>query len=453
MSLVPVIGFVLVALLAIAFVAVPLWRSSQKKGRALLLGAIALFVLAIGGGTYFFVGRPYLAQRSAQGLNNVHDINGLVPYLITRVRAHPEDVRAWRYLASAYMAASDPRDAAKALAQVIALSGKGDAGVDAAYGEALVSANGGQVPDEAEEAFNAALKADPRNIPARFYLGMAKVGHGDRPGAIAIWQSLLADVPTTAPLHQLLIDRLGAFGGGFGQPAATTTSATGGAFGTGAFGQPAAAGGATGAFGQTAGTGMFGGFGTTAARPAAATGFGQTASTGFGQPAATGFGQTAATGFGQTASTGFGQPASGFGQPAATGFGQPASGFGQTASTGFGQTASTGFGQPASGFGQTASTGFGQTASTGFGQSAFGQTTSTGFGQSTFGSSALARPATAGGAFGAAPAGTGFGVAGQGFGGFGAAPAQVAQAQLPLVRELEAFQQAFSKNSPYLRVT
>jgi cytochrome c-type biogenesis protein CcmH len=207
-SLVPVIGFVLVALLAIAFAAVPLWRTGAKKGRALLLGAIALFMLAIGGGTYFFVGRPYLAQRSAQGLNNVHDINGLVPYLIARVRAQPQDVRAWRYLASAYMAASDPRDAAKALAKVIALSGKGDAGVDAAYGEALVADNGGQVPDEAEDAFNAALKADPRNIPARFYLGMAKVGHGDRPGAIAIWQSLLADVPTTAPLHQLLIDRL-----------------------------------------------------------------------------------------------------------------------------------------------------------------------------------------------------------------------------------------------------
>ncbi len=208
MSLVPVIGFVLVALLAIAFAAAPLWRGGEKKGRALLLGAIALFMLAIGGGTYFLVGQPHLAQRSAQGLNNVHEINGLVPYLIARVRAQPQDVRAWRYLASAYMAVSDPRDAAKALAKVIALSGKGDAGVDAAYGEALVADNGGQVPDEAEDAFNAALKADPRNIPARFYLGMAKVTHGDRPGAIAIWQSLLADVPTTAPLHQLLIDRL-----------------------------------------------------------------------------------------------------------------------------------------------------------------------------------------------------------------------------------------------------
>ena len=208
MNLVPVIGFVLVALLAIAFAGVPLWRAGAKKGRALLVGAIALFMLAIGGGTYFFVGRPYLAQRSAQGLNNLHDINGLVPYLIARVRAQPQDVRAWRYLASAYMTASDPRDAAKALAKVIALSGKGDAGVDAAYGEALVADNGGLVPDEAEDAFNAALKADPGNIPARFYLGMAKAAHNDRAGAIAIWQSLLADVPSTAPLHQLLVDRL-----------------------------------------------------------------------------------------------------------------------------------------------------------------------------------------------------------------------------------------------------
>jgi cytochrome c-type biogenesis protein CcmH len=207
-NLFPIIGFVLVAAVAIAFVAVPLWRTAQKKGRALLLGAIALFMLAIGGGTYFFVGRPYLAQRSAEGLGNIHDINGLVPYLVQRVRAHPEDVRAWRYLGQAYMSVGDPRDAAKALAKVIALTGKGDAGVDAAYGEALVADNQGQVPSEAEEAFNAALKADPRNGPARFYLGLAKAGHHDRAGAIAMWQSLLADVPATAPLHQILVDRL-----------------------------------------------------------------------------------------------------------------------------------------------------------------------------------------------------------------------------------------------------
>jgi cytochrome c-type biogenesis protein CcmH len=207
-SLAPLIGFVLVALLAIAFVAVPLWRGTQKKGRALLLGAVAAFMLAIGGGTYFLVGRPHLAERSAEGLNNIHDINGLVPFLIARVRAHPEDARAWRYLGQAYMAAGDPRDAAKVLAKVIELTGKADAGLDTAYGETLVAANGGEVPPEAEEAFNAALKVDPKNGPARFYLGMAKAAHNDRAGAIALWQSLLADVPATAPLHQILVDRL-----------------------------------------------------------------------------------------------------------------------------------------------------------------------------------------------------------------------------------------------------
>jgi cytochrome c-type biogenesis protein CcmH len=206
-SLVPIIGFVLIALLAIAFAAVPLWRAREKKGRALLLAAIALFMLAIGGGTYFFVGRPHLAERAADGLN-IHEINGLVPYLIARVRAHPEDVRAWRYLGQAYMAAGDPRDAAKALAKVIALTGKGDAGLDAAYGESLVADNEGQVPPEAEEAFSATLKVDPKNAPARFYLGMARAAHGDRAGAIALWQSLLADIPATAPLHQILVDRL-----------------------------------------------------------------------------------------------------------------------------------------------------------------------------------------------------------------------------------------------------
>jgi cytochrome c-type biogenesis protein CcmH len=206
-SLVPIFGFVLVALLAIGFAAVPLWRGNQKNGRVLLLGAIAIFISAIGGGTYFLVGRPHLAERSAQGLN-IRDINGLVPYLIARVRAHPQDVRAWRYLAQAYMAAGDPRDGAKAVGRVIALTGTGDPGLDAAYGEMLVADNAGQVPQEAEDAFNDALKIDPKNVPARFYLGLAKATHHDRAGAIAMWQSLLADVPATAPLHQILVDRL-----------------------------------------------------------------------------------------------------------------------------------------------------------------------------------------------------------------------------------------------------
>src|SRR5882757_544700 len=179
----------------------------EKKGRALLLAAIALCILGIGGGAYYLLGRPHLAQREANGLNT-REINGLVPFLIQRVRQHPGDARAWRYLGQAYMTANDPRDAAKALAKVIALTGKGDPALDAAYGEALVLDNSGAVPPEAEASFTAALAVDPRNAPARFYLGLAKAARKDRVGAIALWQSLLADTPVTAPLHQMLVDRI-----------------------------------------------------------------------------------------------------------------------------------------------------------------------------------------------------------------------------------------------------
>jgi len=56
-----------------------------------------------------------LAQREASGLNT-REVNGLIPFLIQRVRQYPNDDRAWRYLGDAYMAAKDPRDAAKAFA-------------------------------------------------------------------------------------------------------------------------------------------------------------------------------------------------------------------------------------------------------------------------------------------------------------------------------------------------
>ena len=207
MTTLPLIGFAVVALIAIAFAAVPLWRKAKGKARALLLAAVALFMLAIGGGTYVLLGRPHLALREAQGLES-RDVGALVPYLIQRVREKPNDTRAWRYLAQAYMSANDARDAAKALAREIALVGKGDPTLNAAYGEALVLENRGTVPAEAEEAFNDALKIDPHSAPARFYLGLAKASRNDRTGALALWQSLLADIPTDAPLHQMLVDRI-----------------------------------------------------------------------------------------------------------------------------------------------------------------------------------------------------------------------------------------------------
>lgn len=207
MTAVPFIGFIVVALVAIAFVAVPLIRAQEKKNWLLLLAAITIVTLGVGAGTYWLVGRPYLAQREARGLET-KDPNGLIPFLIQRVRQYPNDATAWRYLGQAYMAARDPGNAARALGRAISVEGQGDAELDAAYGEALVMANKGAITPEAEAAFQAAVKADPSNVPARFYLGEGRLAKGDRAGATQIWQSLLNDIPVTSRLHQLLVDRL-----------------------------------------------------------------------------------------------------------------------------------------------------------------------------------------------------------------------------------------------------
>jgi cytochrome c-type biogenesis protein CcmH len=205
-----VIGLIVVALLAIGFAALPVWQSKALKGRYLLIGAIALALLGVGGGTYWMLGQPYLAWRSAQGVQT-RDVGGLIALLIRRVRQAPDDIQAWIYLGRGYMGAGDAGDAAKAYARAVAIAnrtGHPDAGLDSIYGEALVSAQGGQVSDDAAQAFRAALKLDPKEPASRFFLGDALAAHGDKTGALALWNGLLAEAPANSPLHQALVDRI-----------------------------------------------------------------------------------------------------------------------------------------------------------------------------------------------------------------------------------------------------
>ena len=210
MKAILVIGLIVVALLAIGFAALPVWQSKALKGRYLLIGAIALALLGVGGGTYWMLGQPYLAWRSAQGVET-RDVNGLIALLIRRVRQAPDDIQAWIYLGRGYMGAGDAGDAAKAYARAVAIAnrtGHPEAGLDSIYGEALVSAQGGQVSDEAAQAFRAALKLDPKEPASRFFLADALAAHGDKTGALALWNGLLAEAPANSPLHQALVDRI-----------------------------------------------------------------------------------------------------------------------------------------------------------------------------------------------------------------------------------------------------
>ena len=210
MNAVLYLGAAVVVLAAIAFAVLPLLRTKAMKGRSVLAAALALFLLGIGGGTYWMLGQPYLAWRSAQG-TETRDVNGLIGLLIKRVRVAPDDLQAWIYLGRGYMGVGDAGDAAKAYARAVTLankSGHPDAGLDTLYGEALVAQANGQVGAEAEAAFRAALKLDPKEQAARYFIAQAQAARGDKQGALTILNELLAETPDKSPLHQTLIDRI-----------------------------------------------------------------------------------------------------------------------------------------------------------------------------------------------------------------------------------------------------
>jgi cytochrome c-type biogenesis protein CcmH len=201
--------FASIGLIACAFATYGLWRD-KSRSRLILSLTVTLFVLGIGGGTYWAVGEPYLAWRALDTRQN-NDIRELIPRLIIRVRKAPRNEQSWILLGQAYMKAGAPREAAKAYSNAISLAqlqNMPDPALASAYGEALVAQAGGSVSPEAENAFQAALDQDPTNPAARYFVGLALATRGDREGAISFWRTLLADTPSKSPLHQILVNQL-----------------------------------------------------------------------------------------------------------------------------------------------------------------------------------------------------------------------------------------------------
>jgi cytochrome c-type biogenesis protein CcmH len=211
---------VVVALVAAAFAVWPMLRAGQGSQRAkLYLGAAtAVFVVAISLGAYLILGSPGLALRSLQGPRS-DDMNGLVAILAHRVRDVPNDPKAWMLLGRGYLTLGDPGEAAAAFKRGIAVAPRDEkAAFYSAYGEALYFASSGLVTPDAEDAFNAALKYDPKDMGSRYYLGLAYAMRKDNAHALSLWEGLLADAPPSAPWRGRLIDRIAALKAQNGAP-------------------------------------------------------------------------------------------------------------------------------------------------------------------------------------------------------------------------------------------
>jgi cytochrome c-type biogenesis protein CcmH len=185
----------------------PIW---QRRVAALA----ALFLVPVGATLiYVRLGSPELpSQPLAERLARVHagvpvgdksqgNPGQSMEALIARVEAYleknPDDGRGWEVIAPVYMRNGDFDAAVKARGNALRLLGP-TADREADYAETVVAAANGVVTAEARAGFERAFKLDPKNVSARYYLGLAAEQDGRKTDAIAAWQALIADAPAEA---------------------------------------------------------------------------------------------------------------------------------------------------------------------------------------------------------------------------------------------------------------
>lgn len=169
-----------------------------------------------------------VASNHADGAEAPADsFEALIAKLEARLKEDPMDAKGWGLLGRSYVAMDRMDDAAKAFKSAVDLTDPPDADLIGEYGETLVAAADGRVTPSAEAAFQQILAIQPDDPRARYYMALAYLERGDRPGAIAALKALFASAPPKAPWADTVFERIQELEGRPGStpaPAAPATS-------------------------------------------------------------------------------------------------------------------------------------------------------------------------------------------------------------------------------------
>jgi cytochrome c-type biogenesis protein CcmH len=175
-----------------------------------LVAVVALCATAL----YALLGHPELTSNSAMGnaapapvadTAQANDPQGhpmgevakMIAGLEARLQQQPGDAQGWQMLGWSYMRTQRPADAARAYGHAVALD-PGNVEYLSAQGEAMVQAEG-KVSGDAAALFHRALKGDPADPRARYFLAIYRDQQGDHAGAINDFIALLKSAPPDAP--------------------------------------------------------------------------------------------------------------------------------------------------------------------------------------------------------------------------------------------------------------
>ncbi|WP_137154123.1 c-type cytochrome biogenesis protein CcmI [Rhizobium sp. FKL33] len=193
-----------------------------SRGAALgVILFLCLFLPAAAGLLYLRTGNPEFPDLPlAMRLNEADpDINVLIAKTEAHLAANPTDGRGWALIAPIYMRRMRADEAINAYRNAIRYQG-GSAELYGALGEAIAAQNQGMVTKDAGAAFTEALKLDPSDARARFYLALAEGQLGDKAKAIADLEALAASAPKDAPWQEIVAAQIARFQAETSNPAA-----------------------------------------------------------------------------------------------------------------------------------------------------------------------------------------------------------------------------------------
>ncbi|MEO5972791.1 MAG: tetratricopeptide repeat protein [Sphingomicrobium sp.] len=187
---------VLVALVALGIGAL---RLLGARGALLQLGGAALLFGAAG---YSLQGRPSLAGSPAGASSTA------APIPLTTIRhtfyGNFTASEHWLLIAESYARRGASEDAAGVLRSAVRAHPR-DPALWVGLGNALVD-HAGMLTPAAELAFARAAELAPGHPAAPFFLGLARARSGDKAGALALWNEVLASAPANASWRPLVED-------------------------------------------------------------------------------------------------------------------------------------------------------------------------------------------------------------------------------------------------------
>lgn len=196
-------------LLSVAPEEVAVSDSARARKIAAALALVAAPAIALG--LYARIGHPALPDQPLEARMSAppaqQDFAAVVAKMEAHLAAHPEDGRALELMAPVYLRLGRYDEAVKARAQALKILGETPDRL-VKYAEALSYANDGMVSPEAVDQLERALSLDPKNLQARYFLGLAAAQHEDKAKAREVWTALLADLPEGSRARIDVIEKL-----------------------------------------------------------------------------------------------------------------------------------------------------------------------------------------------------------------------------------------------------